>query len=394
MMVKRIAWLTNELQPYRVPLFEAVEDRVGKLRVFISTKQEPDRPWAPNWGRLETVVQRTFTITTRRKHPQGYRQTMYVHMSPDTIPLLLRYRPDVVISGEMGPRSIQAAIYRRLVPSSRLLIWCTLSEFSEAGWSKLRTLVRRVLVAGTDGFVVAGQSGRRYLLKIGVPDHKIFIANQTVDIDAFASCPEDREGDAEFRLLYCGRFIEKKGLQTFQQELAAWAVRNPDRTIRMRWVGDGELAGALRAFQAPSNLIQEFPGAVDYDGLRQHYAESGILVLPTLDDEWGLVVNEAFASGLPVLGTIYSQAVAELVDDGRTGWVYDPLREEECAAALDRMFATPPEELAAMRRRARLRIQSVTPRSIAAIFDHAITTIQSRGSSRRRLRPEFQKPRY
>jgi glycosyltransferase involved in cell wall biosynthesis len=393
-MAKRVAWLTNELQPYRVPLFEALEERVDQLRVFISTKQEPDRPWAPKWGRLDTVVQRTLTITTRRKHPQGYRQTMYVHVSPDTIPLLFRYRPSAIISGEMGPRSIQAAIYRRLMPSSRLLIWCTLSEFSEAGWSRLRTFIRRILVSGADGFVVAGQSGRRYLLKIGVPDHKIFIANQTVDIDSFSSCPTQREGDAERRLLYCGRFIEKKGLLAFQAELAAWAGRNPSRTLFMRWVGDGELAPALKAFSGPANLIQEFPGAVDYEGLSRHYAESGVLVLPTLDDEWGLVVNEAFASGLPVLGTIYSQAVAELVEDGRTGWIYDPLQEGACQAALDRMFSTPREQLAGMRVKARERIQSVTPRSIAAIFDHAIDTIQRRGRSRRELRAEFEKPRY
>ena len=43
---------------------------------------------------------------------------------------------------------------------------------------------------------------------------------------------------------------------------------------------------------------------------------SGIFVLPTLADEWGLVVNEAMASGLPVLGSVYSQAAHELCGDG------------------------------------------------------------------------------
>jgi len=304
-MAPRLALLTNELQPYRVPLFEAIEQRVDRLRVFISTKHEPDRPWLPNWGRLDTVVQRTMTITATRHHPQGYRQTMYVHVSLDTIPLLIKYRPDVIISGEMGPRSIQAAIYRRLFSSSRLIIWCTLSEFSEAGWGKLRTAIRRRLVAGADGFVVAGQSGRRYLHKLGVPDSKIFVAHQTVDIELFSRCPLTRSGDAERRLLYCGRFIAKKGLQAFQSAAADWASRNPNQTVSIRWVGDGELAPALKSFVGPANFVQEFTGPVAYDDLAKHYAECGVLILPTLDDEWGLVVNEAFASGLPVLGTIY-----------------------------------------------------------------------------------------
>src|ERR1700744_940621 len=144
-MAKRVALLTNELQPYRVPLFEAIQERVDRLRVFISTKHEPDRPWLPNWGKLDTVVQRTLTLTVKRQHPQGYRQTMDVHVSLDTIPLLIKYRPDIIISGEMWPRSLQAAIYRQFFRSSRLLIWCTLSEVSEAGWSRLRTAIRRML---------------------------------------------------------------------------------------------------------------------------------------------------------------------------------------------------------------------------------------------------------
>jgi glycosyltransferase involved in cell wall biosynthesis len=377
-MRKRIALLTNELQPYRVSLFEAIEERVDQLRVFVSTTHEPDRPWTPYSGKLDTTVQRTVTITRRRSHPQGYRQTMFIHVSLDTIPLLFGYQPDVIISNEMGPRSIQAAIYRRLAPSSRLLLWCTLSEISEAGWSRLRTFLRRWLVAGADGFLVGGQSGRRYLLRIGVPDNKIFITPQTVDIDLFLPLPLTRPSASERRLLYCGRFIDKKGLPAFQAEAAAWASRHPDQTISIRWVGDGDLAPALKAFVGPPNFVQEFAGAVNYGALAQHYAECGVLVLPTLDDEWGLVVNEALASGLPVLGSVYSQAVQELVEEGRTGWVYDPLEPGAASAALDRVFSTSPEALSLMRVLARDRIKDITPSSIATVFEHAIDTIQTR----------------
>ena len=52
----------------------------------------------------------------------------------------------------------------------------------------------------------------------------------------------------------------------------------------------------------------------------------GVLVFPTLADEWGLVVNEALAAGVPVLGSLYSQAVEELVRDGENGWTFRPDR--------------------------------------------------------------------
>jgi glycosyltransferase involved in cell wall biosynthesis len=167
-------------------------------------------------------------------------------------------------------------------------------------------------------------------------------------------------------------------LQAFQAAAADWALRNPNQTVSIRWVCDGELASALKAFVGPPNLVQEFPGAVAYEELAKHYAECGVLILPTLDDEWGLVVNEAFASGLPVLGTIYSQAITELVEDGETGWIYDPREEGAAAAALDRLFSTSSETLFTMRVQARQRIQPVTPRTIAAIFGEAIDAVQNR----------------
>jgi len=88
-----------------------------------------------------------------------------------------------------------------------------------------------------------------------------------------------------------------------------------------------------------------------------------------------LVVNEAMAAGLPVLGSIYSQAVEELVQDGENGWVFDPLTKASTLAALDRVFATPPEHLAAMRDAARRRVMALTPAAAAERIVRAIRQV-------------------
>jgi hypothetical protein len=102
-------------------------------------------------------------------------------------------------------------------------------------------------------------------------------------------------------------------------------------------------------------------GEVPYKDLPRVYQECGVFVFPTLADEWGLVVNEAMASGLPVLGSIYSQAVEELVEDGVNGWVFRPDRSEELYRALERVFSTPAAALDQMRVRARERAEKLTP---------------------------------
>src|SRR5436190_875726 len=77
----------------------------------------------------------------------------------------------------------------------------------------------------------------------------------------------------------------------------------------------------------------------------EFYSQAGILVFPTLADEWGLVVVEAMAAGLPVLGSLHSQAVEDLVTDGLDGWTFRP---DDCASlrsALNRALGASAEEI-------------------------------------------------
>ena len=132
----------------------------------------------------------------------------------------------------------------------------------------------------------------------------------------------------------------------------------------------------------PDNLRPSFLGNRPYEEVPGILAECDILVFPTLLDEWGLVVNEAMAVGLPVLGSIYSQAVEELVAEGRTGWVYDPLDDASAAAAVERALAAPPETLAAMRAEARQRIAALTPDTAARRIADAVRLLVQAGQTK------------
>ena len=381
----RTALLIHFLAPYRLTLFEGLRDRVAQLRVFLSTSMEPDRDWAPEWGNLDVVVQRTVTVERIHHRPGGVRQQLYIHLPYDTLPRLFAYAPQVVISSEMGARSVQAALYRRLRPGSRLIIWATLSEHTEKDWGWRRRLLRRALIRSADAAIVNGRSGARYVAKLD-PACPVHIVNQPVDVTLYAGVPLGREPDAERRLIYSGRLVAAKGLFEMQHALIEQALRRPDRVIEMIWAGTGEARAALDAAALPNNLRQRFTGHLNYAALARLYAECGALILPTLFDEWGLVVNEAMASGLPVLGSIYSQAVEEMVEDGRTGWRFDPLRPESLGAALDRFFDVSNEQLGVMRAEARARGVSITPANAAeqiAAAVRAVAAAPRRRTSRR-----------
>jgi len=81
------------------------------------------------------------------------------------------------------------------------------------------------------------------------------------------------------------------------------------------------------------------------------YRSGDVLVFPTLDDVWGLVVNEALWSGLPALVSIYAGCARELVPPEST---FDPLDPADFAAKLRRAVAgeLPPPDLTRLRRMA------------------------------------------
>ena len=181
----RIALLTNFVPPYRIPVFQEIARRVASFRVFVSTLMEANRHWAVDFGGLEVVVQRNLTLRRRWRHPSGFEETMYLHFPWDTLWQLLRYRPDVVVSGEFGFRTLNAVIYK-LLSRSKLVIWATISESSEAKREKIRLFLRAFMLRLADAVVTNGTSGARYLAGHGANPDKIFVVPQTTDIRAFA----------------------------------------------------------------------------------------------------------------------------------------------------------------------------------------------------------------
>jgi len=146
--------------------------------------------------------------------------------------------------------------------------------------------------------------------------------------------------------------------------------------MELWFAGDGPLRPALEPLQTES-LSLRFLGNVPYEQLPDVYACVDVLIFPTLADEWGLVVNEAMAAGVPVLGSLYSQAVEELVVDGVNGWTFYPDRPTEVRAALDRALQASPRALEALRKAATSRALDLSPERIADSYLKAISFAMS-----------------
>jgi glycosyltransferase involved in cell wall biosynthesis len=359
----RVALLTNFLPIYRVPLLECLAENVSELRVFLSVKMEGNRNWPVFWGQLNVVVNRSITIPRTFRNSQGYVDQTYTHIPTDTLPLLWGYRPDVIVSSELGVRTIMARIYKILRPSTKLIIWATLSERTEESRGALRKILRHWLLNGADAVYVNGASGSRYIRSLGY-DGLISVVPYAADNSVFLD-PGTRQRCDTLRLLYTGQLVERKGLYPFLQHLVHWCKLHPGRSVTLSVVGSGDQLDLMKRINVPPNLHVDFKGNVKFEQLPSQYHSADLYVYPTLADEWGLVVNEAMIAGLPVLGSRFSQAVEELIQDGVNGWLFIPSDEQDTYDALERALGSNPETLDAMSRRAIETVAGITQRAVA-----------------------------
>lgn len=371
MISARVALLTNTIPPYRKSLYGAIGSKVRELRVFLSSPSAAELRYIEHEG-IQVTVQKSVILRTRWIHPIGFTDSANFVLPYDTGRQLTKYQPDVVISGECGLRSLQSATYCIRQTNCPLVLWATLSEHTEAGRGRLRGVARRWLFGRADAVFVNGQSGRRYVERLGCDSSKITKVPYTVPISEFR-CNHARPSYSQARrLLYVGQLIERKGILPFVESLKLFCSNNPTVPVELSIAGAGPLEQRLRTQALGGRSTIRFLGAVPYGALPAIYASADIFVFPTLADEWGTVVNEAMASGLPVLGSIYSQAVEELVKDGITGWVFHPENANESMSRLSQALSASNEQLEEM---GSLAAQRISVLNVDAIAEQIVSAI-------------------
>lgn len=376
----KLAVLTAFITPYGLPMLKRLAAKAGGMKVFVSTRMEPNRNWVVNWGDLDVVLQKNIIIPRTWRHPSGFSETLYTHFPYSTLFDLFVYRPQVVFSSEMGFRTVLAIFYKWL-SHSKLILWATLSEHSEKNRGKLRNLLRRRILKNIDAVVVNGKSGARYISSFGIINpESVFFAPYTTNMAPFLSVPVPRTFSEEgIKILYVGQLTQRKGILYFLEILIERLKSYPTIPITFDLFGSGPDQDTIKKLECPKNLKLNLHDPVQYKELSKVFANSHAFIFPTLADEWGLVVNEAFASAMPIVGSIYSQAVEELVDHGENGFLFNPDMDQEIHHAIDLLLTTPVEKLEEMGKNARSRIASYTPDNSAEQIMSAVRYVLKKG---------------
>lgn len=351
----KVALLTNFIPPYRLGLLEKLAGSVSELKVFVSTEMEKNRSWERDHGSLDVEVQKTWSYTKNWKNENGYAEKSTIHIPRNAIRLLKKTNPDLVVSSELGLRSLMASIYckRKKKP---LVLWLTLSERTETSRKGIRTYLRKHLLKSASAVLGNGKSCERYIRSLGY-EKEVFFVPYTTDLPEESM--EISVKKDPLTLLFVGQLITRKGVKEMVSALAKWG-ENSENAIRLIVAGDGPERDQLDKLNSLPKVELEAMGNVEYDELGELYRQSDMMIFPTLGDEWGVVVNEALVHQVPVIGSLYSQAVEELIIDGKNGWLFYPDKEDEFEKVLAESLNISSEELLEMKKSCLPALQKVT----------------------------------
>lgn len=286
---------------------------------------------------------------------------------------LIRGKYYLFVADARDPQGIVAFFISKLLRKP-IIISDTFHSWPERLLAHLIWPFSRFVASHATVFSVPGRRGLRFWKSAGIPEGKIRITHtfmSTIEInDKHVSLAKQIKEKLGFRktVLFVGRLVKEKGVEYLIKAFAK--LSKETENVGLLIVGDGPERNRLETLCDNMGLANVlFAGFIEREELAPYYILSDIFVLPSINlkinEEWGLVVNEAMSVGKPVVVTKAVGCAYELVKNGVNGFIVPQKNVEVLYKAVKKLIND--DEL-------RIRMGKESERIIAKAFTykHAI----------------------
>jgi 1,2-diacylglycerol 3-alpha-glucosyltransferase len=347
--------LFHNVGGYHAARLRAVQRLCEEIGWTLTAVQVTDSAREHQWGNLESEI--TFDLRTllpSSAKPMDVDRGQGAHAAARAMRGFLNtIRPNIVaIPGWGYPVSRSAQAWAKRHGALAILMSETKRDDAPRHWWKDQ-FKSRLYVRRFDAALVGGQSHLDYLVDLGFPKKWIFVGYDVVDNDHFqerASAAKSNPDAARRRdpripkrpfFLAATRLIERKNVVRLVEAYAAYRQIGPGQAWDLAVCGSGEEEERIRGIANNLNVENcvHLPGFVSYQQIGDWYGLATAFIHPALHEPWGLVVNEACAAGLPILGSRTVGACPELVRENENGFLFDPRSKEDITRVLGKMHS-------------------------------------------------------
>ena len=343
----KAVWVTKSFLDYRIPVYEELSRRLaGRFVLIFNADYVPERCGTKAAQVLGSGARGLRGERALRLGPQhGFaNEGVRIPFQPGLVRAILKEKPEVLITDGFFQWT-SAALWLRATRGIPHVMCYEKTAHTERRAQWYRTAYRRLALRWIDALCCNGRLCGEYVRSLGFPVERITYGHMAADVGGLQQRRAAATNDQIARLvaqhdlkgmvfLFVGRLIPLKGIRELLAGWQQFSAGLAGQQATLLLVGDGPQREELRRYCDDQKLANVcFAGAVDYDSIALYYRCADALVMPTLEDNWSLVVPEALACGLPILCSKYNGCWPELVTPAN-GWVFDPLVPAEVAGAL------------------------------------------------------------
>jgi glycosyltransferase involved in cell wall biosynthesis len=352
----RLALCYLNYGPYhRARLVEARKSiRTFEVIGLQSTARQTEYQWDPSPA--EGVVSLEQDLLPEQVSPSGWRERVskaLATLSPACC----------AVAGYSHPSML--AIIEWCISHDCPIVLISDSTAADAPRVKWKEWIKSQIVRACAAGFVAGTPHEEYLSQLGMPGDRIFHGCDVVDKVHFAGKAAEARaksidgkihpGMPEDYFIASARFLEKKNLfRLFEAYSFYRTLATQDTSIaNVPWdlvlLGDGPLRPQLERLCVSRGLTEfvHMPGFQQYDELPEYYGFAKALVHASTVEQWGLVANEAAATGKPLLISNHCGCATHLVHEGANGFTFDPYDVTDIAEKMLRITKLTPQQLSA-----------------------------------------------
>lgn len=343
----KILWITPWFGNYRVPLYNWL-NKISDNNFYLICSKENTSDLVR--AKLKTTLGNNVVIMEGEKalklgdEKSDFANTsIVIKRQPGLYKEIKKIDADVIIVEGFGGWAPKGLFYSFL-NRKKSFIYYERTAYVERNSPFWRTFYRKIIGKFVDGFIINGKLTRNYLRDLGFVNYPMvegcMVADtENLSIDTRNVTEEQKQlirrkyniRSEGICFLFVGQIVDRKGIKEL---LEAWETHlecYPNDTLLV--VGQGNLETELNdKYKEILSIV--FLGKVSYDEIHNFYATTDVFIMPTLEDNWSLVVPEAMACRLPVATTIYNGCYVELIDEGKNGFSFDSQSKESIVECL------------------------------------------------------------
>ncbi|MGX7630977.1 glycosyltransferase family 4 protein [Bacillus thuringiensis] len=335
----KIAFVTNLRAPYRtLQMSEFNEIKNVNINVYYTDKPSENRAWNVNK-----------VIAFNEIDLDGYNLFGKLGYINKGLINIVKSNDLLILGGYEKPTYIILSILCKILKKPYVLLFDGISTNRlEKKENLFKKNMKKLVIKDADFILGNGDISKRYFNKVfSYPIERIYNQYLTVDTRKIENFYKEKEKyKREYRkklgieknnkvLIYSGRLIDIKNIERVIKAIAKLKNRN----IVFLIVGGGILEDYLRKLAKSLSVNLIITGFLpEQDEVFKHYFAGDAMILPSIIEPWGLVINEGLVAGMPVLVSKNCGCANDLVVHDQNGYLFDPYNVDEMASYITKIL--------------------------------------------------------